>query len=126
MRANMALLLMVLGAWPAMGFAGESTWEPMSDETVLRKIFLEKSRLKDPSSIQLRSVKYTKFQGKDGTPTTIWCGEVNAKNSYGGYVGFSPFFAHDFGGNQDVTLDSKIAHEGFVIVKDLYCKGSGL
>jgi hypothetical protein len=38
--------------------------------------------LKDPGSAQFRNLKrYTRMV----------CGEVNAKNSYGGYVGFEPF-----------------------------------
>jgi hypothetical protein len=39
--------------------------------------------LKDPESAQFRDLK----QYGD-----LICGEVNAKNSYGGYVGFEPFY----------------------------------
>jgi murein DD-endopeptidase MepM/ murein hydrolase activator NlpD len=44
--------------------------------------------LKDPNSAQFRNVRLTRYL--DGN---VVCGEVNAKNSYGGYVGFSPFVA---------------------------------
>lgn len=41
---------------------------------------------KDPSSAQFRNLKIT----SDGR---IVCGEVNGKNSYGGYTGFKAFYA---------------------------------
>lgn len=44
--------------------------------------------MKDPSSVQFRNVRLVNYL--DGQ---VICGEVNAKNSYGGYVGFSPFVA---------------------------------
>lgn len=44
--------------------------------------------LKDPGSAQFRNVRV-----KDYLDGKIICGEVNGKNSYGGYVGFSPFAA---------------------------------
>lgn len=46
------------------------------------------SLLKDPGSAQFRNVRINAYG--DGK---VICGEVNAKNSYGGYVGFSPFMA---------------------------------
>lgn len=51
-----------------------------------------KERLKDPGSVQLRNVKAIK------TPDagTQICGEVNAKNSFGGYVGFAAFIGSVF------------------------------
>lgn len=49
------------------------------------KMFVSNS-LKDPDSAKFRSVKV-----KWGNV----CGEVNAKNSYGGYVGYRRFYAID-------------------------------
>lgn len=46
-----------------------------------------KASLKDPESAQIRNV--TTATSLDGVAAT--CGEVNAKNSYGGYNGFTPF-----------------------------------
>lgn len=44
--------------------------------------------LKDPASAQVRGARIIR------TPVgRVVCGEVNAKNSYGGYVGFTPFAA---------------------------------
>jgi hypothetical protein len=42
--------------------------------------------LKDPSSAQFRNVRIADYQNKK-----VICGEVNGKNSYGGYAGFSLF-----------------------------------
>ena len=44
--------------------------------------------LKDPNGAQFRNVRLARYL--DGN---VVCGEVNGKNSYGGYVGFSPFVA---------------------------------
>lgn len=45
-----------------------------------------KSSLRDPGSAQFRNVSVKKFNGG-----RVVCGEVNAKNAYGGYVGFKEF-----------------------------------
>lgn len=54
-------------------------------------------KLKDPGSAQFRNVEMRLFEGKP-----IICGEVNAKNSYGGYTGFTRFVAS----NYDSTFES--------------------
>ncbi|MGH8123618.1 MAG: hypothetical protein ACREPT_12700 [Rudaea sp.] len=41
--------------------------------------------MKDPSSVQFRNMR------RKNDSYNIVCGEVNAKNGYGGYVGFVPF-----------------------------------
>lgn len=46
------------------------------------------SRLRDPTSAQFREV--TGYSLPDGS--RIICGEVNARNGFGGYAGFSPFY----------------------------------
>lgn len=56
------------------------------------KALIEKSKkqllnqLKDPDSAKFRNISV-----KD---KTLVCGEVNAKNSYGGYTGFTFFYSH--------------------------------
>ena len=42
--------------------------------------------LKDPSSAQLRNLRMVTGEGGEAL-----CGEINGKNSYGGYIGFHPF-----------------------------------
>lgn len=44
--------------------------------------------LKDPDSAKFRNVRMKAFDGMH-----VVCGEVNAKNSYGGYTGFKKFAA---------------------------------
>ncbi len=45
--------------------------------------------LKDPSSAQFRNIRGYSFSGPGGG--YVVCGEVNGKNSFGGYTGFQPF-----------------------------------
>lgn len=59
--------------------------------------------LKDPASAQYRNVRVS-----DVLPTYV-CGEINAKNSYGGYVGFTPFYySHDDGSVVVAKADDEI------------------
>src|SRR6266536_2328260 len=55
------------------------------------------ARLKDPDSARFRNIKYHKRQteNSEGAKQTLYgiCGEVNAKNSMGGYIGFRGFIA---------------------------------
>jgi hypothetical protein len=44
--------------------------------------------LKDPESAKFRNLRFVKYNGR-----TLVCGELNAKNSFGGYVGFESFIA---------------------------------
>lgn len=46
------------------------------------------NNLKDPGSAQFRNVRVVMYGN-----SKIVCGEINGKNSYGGYVGFVPFVA---------------------------------
>lgn len=59
----------------------QSLWIIKSKEGITAK-------LKDPDSADFRNVH---FYSGSGRP--IVCGEVNAKNSFGGYSGFEPFVA---------------------------------
>lgn len=52
------------------------------------------SDLKDPGSMQTRNLKA--YQTQDGE--RLICGEYNARNSFGGYTGFSPFYIRTRGG----------------------------
>ena len=60
---------------------------PELDEKLLQAAF--QSELKDADSAKFRALRY-KMDTPEGW---TMCGEVNAKNSYGGYVGFQPFYA---------------------------------
>ncbi len=70
-----------------------------------------KRGLKDPESAMFRNVRTE--QTEDGI---VVCGEYNAKNSYGGYVGFNRFVAGSTrastydasSGNQDIIWASNV------------------
>lgn len=50
-----------------------------------------KLSLKDPNSAQFQNVRVAVYESRK-----IICGEVNAKNSYGGYVGFKRFVSSPY------------------------------
>jgi hypothetical protein len=66
----------------------------IKDEAALKEAHDHITRdLKDPSSAQFRDEKvYWGISKDSGAPYSIVCGEVNAKNSYGAYVGFQPYY----------------------------------
>jgi outer membrane murein-binding lipoprotein Lpp len=47
--------------------------------------------LKDPTSAMYRNIKGVKKTTDKGISFTQVCGEVNGKNAFGGYVGFTQF-----------------------------------
>lgn len=65
--------------------ASTAAWAaPKDSKLVLASKELVTNSMKDPESVRFRNVRV--FRG------VAVCGEVNAKNSYGGYVGFKRFF----------------------------------
>jgi len=48
--------------------------------------------MKDPESAKFRYMRFIQQGEKDGVVGGFVCGNVNAKNSYGAYAGYSPFF----------------------------------
>ena len=65
--------------------ADEAVKAKKSDiEQELRRILIQYSSLKDPFSVQFRGVE---TQLED----SLYCGELNSKNSYGAYSGWSKF-----------------------------------
>ncbi len=86
----------------AAAAATATAQEPYSEEIAAVKALIER-QLKDPASAQYRDVR-----AFDQTGTVMVCGDVNAKNSYGGYTGFEGFvFWNDKltfpGGNNDIV-----------------------
>lgn len=61
-----------------------------------------KEKLKDPSSATFRKVYF--FRGKDNLPVT--CGQVNAKNGFGGFTGFKHFVSA--GSPENTFLESEV------------------
>lgn len=52
--------------------------------------------LKDPGSVEFRNVSVIQLSTAEGDAPIV-CGEFNARNSLGGYVGFEPFAWHPDG-----------------------------
>jgi hypothetical protein len=52
------------------------------------------ANLKDPSSTMIRNLKFYQYKDNKGQDAFMAVGEVNGKNSYGGYAGFTPFGIH--------------------------------
>ncbi len=48
-------------------------------------------RLIDPRSLAIRNTSTKTAKATDGRTVTILCGEYNAKNRFGGYVGYKTF-----------------------------------
>lgn len=63
------------------------------------------SKLKDPSSAQFRNVFFNKYVTPNG-PVPMVCGEVNSKNSFGGYRGFQRFVAS--GGGEHAAFEEAV------------------
>jgi len=70
------------------------------------------NRLKDPESAQFRNERVV---GKEG----FVCGEVNAKNSAGGYVGFSSYAAFRL---DDGSYEAFLESEGQTTFKESSCR----
>ena len=62
-------------------------------------------KLKDPDSARFRQVVIRKVSRKDGTVVIDVCGQVNAKNGYGGFSGWTAFESE---GNS-VLMDGELA-----------------
>lgn len=84
-----------------LSVSGCGSKEPSLEEKIIQLAQEEvKLNLKDPDSAQFRNVVLkedtTKPENIDkniGLQPNV-CGEVNAKNSMGGYVGFKPFLVY--------------------------------
>lgn len=50
-------------------------------------------QLKDPDSSRFKWLKIAELVNNNFTDSVYYCGLVNSKNSYGGYVGYEPFLA---------------------------------
>lgn len=69
--------------------------------------------LKDPSSAKFRKIELVDSKEANKPGEGIYCGEVNAKNSYGGYTGYMPFIAAVLG---DGAFAMNVAHDADSIV----------
>ncbi|WP_299145999.1 hypothetical protein [uncultured Tateyamaria sp.] len=54
--------------------------------------------LKYPESARFRDIRWFENRHQDGTISNTVCGEVNARNSFGGYAGYATFKGRMNGG----------------------------
>lgn len=94
---------------------------PQTDTEALRNA-LSKT-LKDADSAKIENVRYAAKGGEH--PSWDVCGDVNAKNSYGAYTGFSPFFGLAFPKPNDGGLTYVIITAN-AEVASVMCAKSGL
>ena len=83
----------------AMLLAGTAAARDLTDDEKARIIAAVSAQLRDPDSAKF------KFPDYDEADAPIYCGWVNAKNAFGGYVGDMPFqvgIAPVAGGRVDV------------------------
>lgn len=110
---------------PLLAMPQETAWAPLSDESRLRKIIIDYSELKDPFSVQFRSTKVRTARASKGQMYTVWCGELNAKNSIGAYSGWRKFYVLE--GLQEkpsVGIVSGATAEFTLIGFESFCNGS--
>lgn len=77
--------------------------------------------LKDPDSAKFRNEFIRKFTNPEGKAIFMVCGEINAKNSYGGYTGFTPYYYLPSTGKSGRIRDRTNA-AGFDIIYPVTCK----
>ena len=111
----------ILGVLFAARMFTPSTPDPVADEQSRRATWSArgqeavKTKLKDPGSAQFRAVYFNR--GKDGLPVT--CGEVNSKNSFGGYSGHQKFIS---AGKPELTyLEEQMVAGEFAKVWNTLC-----
>lgn len=101
--------LLLLGLLPLAVSCGSSSSESESsirDDTGKQFAWNEKgkdairAKLKDPDSAQFRNVQFY------SAVAPVTCGEVNAKNGFGGFSGYERFIA---GGDVITVLESEMA-----------------
>lgn len=78
---------------------GQAAADTLHEEAVERATRAVKAQLRDPSSAEFSNVR---VRGNDVQMTV--CGEVNARNAYGGYAGSMAFYVLVFDGAEVPTL----------------------
>ena len=85
-----SLLALPSIASPDVTSEEEWKWNKITDTEPLKELMIEHSELKDPFSVRFRKTFQMDIQERS---ITVWCGELNSKNSMGAYVGWGRFYA---------------------------------
>lgn len=65
------------------------------------------STLKEPDSAKFRDTFYVGHVGQDGLTRYSICGQINSRNSFGGYTGWQTFWGGFLGGRPEVIVGRK-------------------
>lgn len=101
-RMRLAALVLALLTLSFPALAEEDTDGTLSELSIAHKAMIDvlvTGKLRDPRSAQFRNVRMIVNGG-----TSVVCGEVNARNGYGGYNGFEPFSIRSYPGGQRLVL----------------------
>lgn len=79
--------------------------------------------LKDPDSAIFRSEYIQKTPSKNESMYFV-CGEINAKNSYGGYVGYAPYYYYVVNSDVKAGIRNEENAIGFDIFYKVVCKNT--
>lgn len=106
------LAIAVIATLPGCSKRDPNAPPEMDEKALIEEAKMQiRANLKDPDSAQFRNVRWERKQS-----LVILCGEVNAKNSFGGYVGFKPFHAVQPGliekAQYDPNASLKVVMEG--------------
>lgn len=86
-EASFALAALLLAGCAGVDKVGPEVPLPPAAQHVVAQSVAE--QMKDPNSAEFRN--WHAFESQSGL---LVCGEINARNSFGGYVGFTHFVAH--------------------------------
>lgn len=100
-RFNVCAIATVIALLFAGPCAGQSAPKPPALRIIKAAIA---ENLKDPESARFRNIE--RVDRPDGSIDGMYCGEVNAKNSYGGYIGYLPFMIAILGGQPFVLAQA--------------------
>ena len=116
-------VVVIAGAATTGGIVGWQQWQVhQAQELVetMRKGLEDRVRegLKDPDSAKFTG-EFLSRSDNPASPVISLCGQVNAKNSYGGYGGFSAFIVNS---DMQVVFYDKQQASSFAPVWDTWCR----
>lgn len=100
---------------PAKAAAGKAQPTHKRQIERLRKLMIE--NLKDPESARVKG-EFLSLSDTSDAPQVSLCGNVNAKNSYGGYGGFERFMVREDG---RVLFEALEPAGAFVYIGPVWC-----
>jgi hypothetical protein len=115
-RTVLAVALSLSACTGSMNYSPDKFTD--NDKAIMEKSF--RQNLADPSSVQVQGV--TVFQSPNGN--RMICGSFNAKNAFGGYIGYQQFLVTT-AGSVDYTKAYARPIFGTAMVASIDCRGAG-